>query len=518
MALNGRQTFTTGRKFAIGANVALASLLAPLVGGLLIYLCFRPAIRTRLDLTSRQAFTLAERTQKVLAELEGPIDVYTCFRPSPYNEAGGFSPGMDRVIHAIQVHLNDLVREFELQSKGAIRLHAFDPNQTGHLTRIGELSRKLGEPAVNLAVVERGERRRVLRMADLAEYDAGTRSSEQLQHAALHGFRDEEALVKALLSVSEERAATVGFLVGHGERSPEAAGRDAAGNFGLSLFARALIGQNYRLEAVDLTGGAPLTRERCDVLVVADPLKTIPDAEVAALVRFAREGGRLLVMLSPAATNALDFPLLDEVFGLARQPHPVCQEAKVGEVRSEPNEFFSLDYSSTHAIVQPLRSKQLRLHWLDVAALRPFGRKEQSEVAVEPIAWSGKDAWLDLADAGGRRNRAFDPGSEQKAGPYVLATAVERRETGGRAVVVGTASVFDDPNVAAGVGNRDLALNAVDWLASREQLISIAPRPFDLNRVDLTPAEFRTIFLYVVVAIPLLALLAGVAVAFARRN
>lgn len=518
MALNGRPTFTRGRKFAIGANVALASLLAPLVGGLLIYLCYRPEIRRRLDLTSRQTFTLAERTQKVLAGLSGPIDVYTCFRPTPYNEAGGFSPGMDAVIRAIQTHLNDLVREFELQSKGAIRLHAYDPSQTGHLTRIGQLSRDLGEPAVNLAVVVRGDRRRVLRLADLAEFDAGARSSEQVERATLHGFRDEEALVKALLSVTEERAATVGFLVGHGERSPVAAGRDAAGNFGMSLFGRALQAQNYLISAVDLTGGPSLAKEQCDVLVIADPLRMVPPEEVASIVRYVRDGGRVLVLLSPDATNALDAPLLDELLGLSRQPHPVCQEAKVGEVKSEPDEFFTGDHSPNHPIVQPLRAKQMRLHWLNVAALTPLGRVEQSEVAVTPLTWSAADAWLDLLAADGRRNRVFDPGSESKVGKFILAAAVERKAEGSRAVVVGAASVFDDPNLAAGVGNRDFALNCIDWLASREKLISIAPRPFDINQVDLTDAEFRTILLYVVVAIPALALLAGVAVFWARRN
>lgn len=521
--MKGRVTFTRGRKFAIGMNVLVASLMAPLVGGLLIYLCFRPEIRRRIDLTSRQAFTLAERTQKVLAGAKGPIDVYTCFRPSPYNESGGFSPGMDGVIHAIQVHCNDLLREFELKSGGAVRLHAYDPNQTGHMTRIGKLSRDIGEPAVNLAVVvrsdgERGDRRRVLRLADLAEFDAGTRASEQLQRATLNGFRDEEALIKAILSVTEERAATVGFLEGHGERNPQVAGRDSSGNFGMSLFARALLAQNYRLAPVDLTGGKSIDREQYDVVVVADPLSSLTSDEVAAIVRYATSGGRLLVMLSPFATNALDFPLIDQMFGLSRDPHAVCQEAPVGDIKLLPDEFFTGDYSPDHPIVQPLRSKQLRLHWQNACAVKPLGRQEQKEIEVKPLVWSGKDSWLDLPAADGKGNRSFDPGSETKAGPYVLGAAVELRAAGGRAVVLSSASVLDDPNVAAGVGNRDFGLNIVDWLASREQLISIAPRPFDIHRVDLTATEERTILLYVVVAIPALALLAGLAVFWARRN
>ena len=85
-------------------------------------------------------------------------------------------------------------------------------------------------------------------------------------------------------------------------------------------------------------------------------------------------------------------------------------------------------------------------------------------------------------------------------------------------MVLGCASVLDDANIEGAPGNHDLGLAIVDWLAQREQLIAIAPRPFDVARVDLTEKEFGTIFLYVVVGVPALALLLGIAVFWLRRN
>ena len=67
-------------------------------------------------------------------------------------------------------------------------------------------------------------------------------------------------------------------------------------------------------------------------------------------------------------------------------------------------------------------------------------------------------------------------------------------------------------------GNRDFGLNLIDWLAQREQLISIAAKPFDVVDVDLTPKESNAIFLYVVAGVPALALLLGIAVFWMRRN
>ena len=60
--------------------------------------------------------------------------------------------------------------------------------------------------------------------------------------------------------------------------------------------------------------------------------------------------------------------------------------------------------------------------------------------------------------------------------------------------------------------------NAFEWLAEREQLISLSGVPYDELRVDLTEADYSTIFLYIVVAIPGLALLTAFAVFWARRQ
>jgi len=520
--MSRRPTYSGRRRLAIGLNVLVASLLAPLAGGLLLYLAFRPELRRRVDVTARASFTLSERTLRLLEELKEPIDVYTCFRPLPYNEAGLPAPGMEQVIQTIGLHCNDLLREFEVRARGRLRAHAYDPNSTGHLTRISELGILIGEPALNVVVVVNGARRRVLRLGDLAAYDAGTQTTQALTRPTLHGFRDEEALARAILSVTEERQVRVAFLRGHGELDPSVAGRDAGGRAGMGVWATGLAAQNYALRPLDLVEAGALAKEEIDVLVIADPVKPIAPAEVETIVRYARDGGSLAVLLGPAAANSLDFPLLDQVFGLSRTPHPVCQETTVGQWRSAANVFFTDQTFSDHPIVRPLKSHRVRMLWRDVAPVAPIGRTEQTDVVQEPLVWSGREAWVDLPGPKREYNRQFDPGVEEKGGPYVLGYAVTRRgpggASGGRAVVLGGATTLDDDLLREAPGNRDFGLNLVDWLAQREQMIAIAPKPFDVIQVDLTEAEFGTIFLCVVAGVPGLALLLGVAVYWLRRN
>ena len=47
------------------------------LGGLLIYLAFRPQARARLDLTARATYTLSERTLKVLDDLQQDVEIIT---------------------------------------------------------------------------------------------------------------------------------------------------------------------------------------------------------------------------------------------------------------------------------------------------------------------------------------------------------------------------------------------------------------------------------------------------------
>jgi ABC-type uncharacterized transport system involved in gliding motility auxiliary subunit len=514
-------TYTRGRRVAIGVNVLVVSLLAPCVGGLLLYLLFRPELRRRVDLTARATFTLSERTQKVLEGLvqrAEPVDVYTCFRPTNFNDAGNLVPGLERVEEAIGTHCNDVLREFEVHARGKLRLHVYDPNASGHMARVEELSRRIGEPADNVVVVDSGERMRRLKLKDLAEFDQGAATTQSYTRPTLSGFRDEEALAQSILSVTTAQAPRVGILRGHGERAVDNANTGTP----LNRFMLGLLAQNYEFATVGLAEGESIAHDgakRIDVLVVAEPTKQLVDHEVATLVRFAKEGGALLVMLDPDSATSLDTPLLNEVYGLSRTLNPVCQETLYGEWHRNAN-VFETDLYSDHPITKPLRTKHMRTHWENASGLVPLGRAEQSKIVQNQLVWTGPKAWLDLPVAnpapGQKGNLQFDPGQETQS-QQVLGYACSL-PGGGRAVFYGTASIFDDRLLDAANGDRDLALNTIDWLAQREQYIAIAARPFDEVRVDLTPTESTTILVYVVFGVPALALLLGIAVWWMRRT
>jgi len=71
--------------------------------------------------------------------------------------------------------------------------------------------------------------------------------------------------------------------------------------------------------------------------------------------------------------------------------------------------------------------------------------------------------------------------------------------------------------MAGQVGNADLFLNAVNWAAEEETLISVRSKPPTNRQIFLTGLQLRLVFLITVVLLPLAVIAAGVIVWWRRR-
>jgi ABC-type uncharacterized transport system involved in gliding motility auxiliary subunit len=66
-------------------------------------------------------------------------------------------------------------------------------------------------------------------------------------------------------------------------------------------------------------------------------------------------------------------------------------------------------------------------------------------------------------------------------------------------------------------GNRDLALNAMNWLSSDEDLISIRPKEPEDRRIIMTEAQKRWMIITSQFLFPLAVVIAGFSVWWRRR-
>ena len=109
--------------------------------------------------------------------------------------------------------------------------------------------------------------------------------------------------------------------------------------------------------------------------------------------------------------------------------------------------------------------------------------------------------------------------STAKKGPFVLGAAatIGSGSNAGRVVVVGSSSWMANNIMSAPIGNRDLALNMMNWLTSDEDLISIRPKEPEDRRLHVTGSAMRVLFLTSVIFLPLIVIFSGVSVWWKRR-
>jgi hypothetical protein len=106
---------------------------------------------------------------------------------------------------------------------------------------------------------------------------------------------------------------------------------------------------------------------------------------------------------------------------------------------------------------------------------------------------------------------------------FTVAAAVQRALTGGaeaRIVLVGSSALAADAVMgpASGSQNMDFLVNAVSWLAQREETIAISGKAPSVLRLRLEPGQRRRLQLFSLVEVPLLCALAGLAVWWRRRR
>ena len=133
---------------------------------------------------------------------------------------------------------------------------------------------------------------------------------------------------------------------------------------------------------------------------------------------------------------------------------------------------------------------------------------------VQPLLTTSHGSWAetDLQASDFEYSEGVDP-----VGPFHLAVAAENFETGARLVVFGDAGFVANQNVSPQMANLDLFMNAVDWLAEEEELISIRPKPRENHALVMTPMHVNMTFVTTIILIPLTVFGVGVGVWWKRR-
>jgi ABC-type uncharacterized transport system involved in gliding motility auxiliary subunit len=302
---------------------------------------------------------------------------------------------------------------------------------------------------------------------------------------------------------------------------------------GMAKARHALEAMHYTVEKLSLVQGADAL-SGCAVLLVAGPKVPLLPTEVAAVRAYLLAGGNAFFMLDPFVRSGLE-PVLRE-YGVVLDDTIVIDET---------NHFWA-DVSSP-AVTSYNRHQVTRdlplTFYPGVRSLSPTPERVPG-AAVIPLVNSSKHSYGETTP----EHAQFDP-DRDLPGPRTLMVAVNRRPIRpGDAAAVPLERQNDDaatrtdspegtPASLAGrsrlavvgdsdfatnsffhiLGNGNLFLNTVNYLAAQENLIGIEPRTDDLPRVHLTNRQIKGTFFIAVVLIPALLAVVGTAVWWRQR-
>lgn len=360
----------------------------------------------------------------------------------------------------------------------------------------------------------------------------------------------ETDIANGILRVSQGVQQTVCFLDGHGEPDPfsleshdhtegNAGHSHGLGSkmvlherHGIAKARHGLEAMNYVVEKISLLQGTN-DLAKCEVLVIAGPKTMLLPAEVKAIDKYLLDGGNALFMLDPFVRTGLE-PVLTE-FGIVLDDDIVLDEAS--HFWADISAPAVTDYNR-HEI-----TRELPLTFFPgVRSLSPTAERVPG-TSVRPLVNSSRKSY-----AGTDRDRAnFDPRTS-KPGPLTLMVTVNRRpefvesteavvrrlrdgnpvaeaETknlADKAKISSRIAVVGDSDFATNsffhiLGNGTLFLNTVNFLASRENLIGLEPRTYDLPHVNLTNTQMNGTFFLSIVFIPALMGIIGFVVWWRQR-
>jgi ABC-type uncharacterized transport system involved in gliding motility auxiliary subunit len=410
------------------------------------------------DLTQNARNTLSEGSQQLLKQLKGPVAI-TAY-------VGDRDPNLGDIRRQIA----DFVARYQ-RVKPDVTLAYIDPREQPKLAKDANV-----QVPGEMVIEYQGRREHLTAL-------------------------DEQALTSMLTRLSRNQERTVMFLDGHGERKPDGIANHDLGTLGKRLVAAGIRTNTLRLaEVQDVPANVAL-------LVIAAPQVDLLPVEVSRIRGFLDRGGNLLWLIDQEPLHGLQ-PIAD-FLGLQLSPGIAVDPA--AQALRQPG---TLSISSAYGQHPAMRGFTLTTAF-------PFARRiahaeENKTWRYTPLVEVAQTGWLENSPLGD--SVAFDKNRDMP-GPVTVAAALERDVDGRHQRIVVTGSGHFLSNTSIGLlGNLDLGMNLVNWLAGDDSMVAVQPRTLVDGELQLTRSSLIFIALFFLIALPGFFLFTGVMNWWRRRS
>ncbi len=516
--VNAKPPRKPGARGALDAGrlMSLVGIVAAMVLGVVVNVVVARHYK-RWDWTKAKRYTLSAATLATLHELQEPVDLWLLMGSADPLEQSvkqtlvAYAAETDRLhVHYIDpdrdtAALEDVRKRFKIDT---------GRTEDGHVVTDA------------IMVASKGDRHWFLGASDMVSVSAGDDGRAQP--------REEQAITLAIRNVAREGEKTkLCFTAGHGELELGDASEE-----GLAFLADILQKDNYETATIDTS--APDAHDPfkgCAVAVIPGARGSFTKEEANRLRTYLLEGGSLYLAVSPinAQTESGMAPVgLEDAlspFGIALDDDLVFETDPAHALpESRGIRFFAtakehpVTAGLVHDEAMPREVPRVMLNFArSLHHVSPPG----ASAAVDLLATSDKA--YGVVNIAGAADWTDTPEKKPRdlGGPLVVAMASERPKVsasaphGPRAVVVGTGSVVIRRNWAEPLPLRGAALvseSAISWLASKPAILDVEAKESVGAGIRITEASRDEVKRYVLVFMPLAALLLGLAVGLRRRG
>lgn len=447
-------------KYGTNTLVAILAVLGILI--IVNFIAYKENVRW--DLTKNKKFTLSDQTIKVLEKVDQEVKIIAFYQAR--------SP--------MKRNLESLLKEYQEKNKN-IKVEFIDPDEKP------ALAQRYGVERYGTTIFIKGDKK---------EQTVGSSESD---------------ITSSILKLFKEGQKNIYFLTGHGEKDIEEVGEK-----GYSTIKSSLEKEGYKVSTLALLTKPEIPKD-ISVLVIASPKKKLIDKEKEVISQYLENGGKLLLLLDPKVEVKEEIGLGDilDKWGINWDNNLVI----------DPEKYFWTDIGTP--VVEKWTTHQItaKLSAVFFPAVSKVAPKKDlpSDLNVISLAETSSNSWLEKTSQS--KQVRFDKGKDEK-GPISIACVVQKEETTTkkeknqpktRLVVFGD-SDFAINMFAGSLANQDLFLNAVDWLAEEEELISIRPKEEEERTVALTGGQSKLIFYVTVIGMPLVVIVIGTTVWVRRRK
>jgi len=322
----------------------------------------------------------------------------------------------------------------------------------------------------------------------------------------------ESQITGAIIRDLKTTTRTVCFVTGSGEHQIDDTQRN-----GFSRLKDILAKDQYATKSFSLLEKAEIPAD-CTVVVIGGPQSEYVQPAVDAIKKYVEQGGRAMILLDaplkfgrPTADNTALTDVLQS-WGVSMDKDLLLDLSPVGQLMGLGPEIALVSNYDSHPIVDEMKGTATGFPLSRSLTVKNTDKTNVQKL-FESSATSLATVKLDSPNIDQR-----DPNN--KKGPLTIGAAgsytTGKENSEGRFVVVGSSSWPANSFINFN-GNGDLVLNALNWLSSDEDLISIRPKEQENRNVTMTRAQFNWVRLSTQFLLPGALLLAGVSVWWRRR-